>query len=177
MANPSQIKNRNRRIALGLNFLAQRFPAAFAAEKVNAFCIGIHEQMQEELKGETLPEGVTVSAIKQALYAYCNKYAYMKAKGKVGNPRVNLWGHVVGEVTEQEVLLHNMARKAKKQALAEKKKKAATANKAKQQQAKQVQEKKAVKKPIAAKKQAEKVVPNTPIIKKKKRRTLYVGAA
>jgi len=106
------------RIKAALEFLCATYPKCFmprgSSEKVRAFAIGLGKTLFEAVK-DRLPEGMVLEDVKSALGVYCNSYKYNAARSKVGNPRINLEGEVVGEVTEKEVELFLISRSRKKE--------------------------------------------------------------
>ncbi len=106
------------RIKAALEFLCATYPKCFmprgSHEKVRAFAIGLGKTLLEAVK-DRLPEGMLLEDIKSALGVYCNSYKYNLARSKVGNPRINLEGEVVGEVTEKEVELFLISRSRRKE--------------------------------------------------------------
>ncbi|TGO03647.1 hypothetical protein PN36_02330 [Candidatus Thiomargarita nelsonii] len=102
------------RIKAALEFLCATYPKCFiphrSHEKIRAFAIGLGKTLFEAVK-DRLPEGMVLEDIKNAMRVYCNFYKYNIAKSKVGNPRINLEGEVVSEVTEEEVELFLRSRK------------------------------------------------------------------
>jgi sRNA-binding protein len=84
-----------------LALLRERYPQAFRpAGDVKAFEIGIGTKLTAELKGR-LPEGMTSRAIRAALSCYCSQPEYKEARD-IGNPRINLAGEVVSQVTSED---------------------------------------------------------------------------
>jgi sRNA-binding protein len=84
-----------------LALLRERYPQAFRpAGDVRAFEIGIGTKLTAELKGR-LPEGMTSRAIRAALSCYCSQPEYKEARD-IGNPRINLAGEVVSQVTSED---------------------------------------------------------------------------
>jgi len=94
------------RIKAALEFLCATFPKCFvprgSSEPVRAFVVGLKKKLFDAVK-DSLPEGMSRDDISRALWVYCNSFKYNAARRKVGNPRINLEGEVVGEVTEEEV--------------------------------------------------------------------------
>jgi len=92
------------RAKAGLEFLSVTFPKCFVLceEKIRAFEVGITKKLFSKLENK-LPEGIVLGDIKKALGIYCNLPKYHAARKRVGNPRINLEGEVVAEVTKEEI--------------------------------------------------------------------------
>lgn len=98
--NKSQIYLKGRQAAL--DFLYRTFPKCFlppGTKKIKVLAVGIGQ----ELANIELPPGILAHNIKAALGLYCNLPRYVSLKKKIGTPRINLEGEVVGAVTEDEV--------------------------------------------------------------------------
>jgi len=94
------------RVKAALEFLSVTFPKCFVhREEIScAFEVGIRKKLLARLENK-LPEGMDLVDIKKALGFYCSLPKYNVARSKEGNPRINLEGEVVGEVTAEEVKL------------------------------------------------------------------------
>ncbi len=103
------------RIKAVLEFLCATFPKCFvpykSKEPIRALAIGIRKTLLDAV-GDKLPEGMVRRDIREALRVYCSFPKYNVARNQVGNPRINLEGEVVGEVTEEEVRRFFEVRKA-----------------------------------------------------------------
>jgi len=99
-------------VKAALEFLSVTFPKCFVLREENfcAFELGIRKKLLARLENK-LPEGMDLVDIKKALRFYCNLPKYNVARSKEGNPRINLEGEVVGEVTAEEVKLFLNRRK------------------------------------------------------------------
>lgn len=85
-----------------LALLRERYPQAFRpVGDVKAFEIGIGIKLTAELKGR-LPEGMTSRAIRAALSCYCSQPEYKEVRDIIDNPRINLAGEVVSQVTSED---------------------------------------------------------------------------
>ncbi|OAD19055.1 Fertility inhibition FinO-like domain protein [Candidatus Thiomargarita nelsonii] len=109
---PLTKKGPDLRVKAALEFLSVTFPKCFVLREENfcAFEIGITKKLFSRLENK-LPEGMVLGDIKGALRFYCNLPKYNMARSKEGNPRINLEGEVVGEVTAEEVKLFLNPRK------------------------------------------------------------------
>jgi len=81
-----------------------------SSERIRAFAVGLGQTLFEAVE-DRLPEGMVLGDVKDALRVYCNLPKYNVARRWVGNPRINLKGEVVGEVTRKEVKLFLRSRK------------------------------------------------------------------
>jgi len=112
--NLSKQQSRYLRTNAALEFLCATFPKCFvpreSSDLVRAFAIGLGKTLFEAVK-DRLPEGLEQRDIREALRVYCNSFKYNAARRRAGNPRINLEGEVVGEVTKEEVKLFWDSRK------------------------------------------------------------------
>jgi len=103
-----------------LAFLRERYPQAFRlAGDIKPFEIGIRGKLVADIK-DPLPEGISLRAIYVALHYYCCGKEYKKARRVLGNPRINLAGEVVGQVTPADLELGQQLNAKRKQIKAEK---------------------------------------------------------
>lgn len=103
-----------------LAFLRERYPNAFRpSEDVKPLQIGIKGKLVAEIT-DNLPEGLSLRAIYVALHYYCCTREYKKVRKMIGNPRINLAGEVVGEVTQADLAVGTQMEVKKQQEKAEK---------------------------------------------------------
>jgi len=112
---PLTKKGPDLRVKAALEFLSVTFPKCFVPPEENfrAFEVGIKKKVLARLENK-LPEGMVLKDIKDALKFYCSLPKYNVARSKEGNPRINLEGEVVSEVTAEEVKLSLSRRKKPK---------------------------------------------------------------
>lgn len=84
-----------------LKWLAEHYPKAFDTEvRINPLKIGIVDDLFNEINAlEELP--FSKSKLRQALVCFTRRMDYLTAL-KMRNPRVDLEGNIVAEVTEEE---------------------------------------------------------------------------
>jgi ProP effector len=86
-----------------LKWLKDTFPKAFvnSTTKVTALKIGIGQDIIEYVKSKAdVPHSLT--SIRKALSLYTHNFRYLSASAKVGNPRIDLTGTVVGQISEEQ---------------------------------------------------------------------------
>lgn len=111
------VRKRYFRAKAALDFLSAIFPKCFvrrdSRERVRALEVGIREKLFLRLENQ-LPKGLVLDDVRSGLRFYCRLSKYKLAKGRVGNPRINLDGEVVGEVTEDQVSFEALKKKMKR---------------------------------------------------------------
>lgn len=96
------------------NFLKERYPNAFGRNPLVALEVGVQHKVMCELK-DVLPEvGIRRRAIYNALAYFFQSDEYKATRRDIGNPRINLQGEPVGEVTEEHIGIAKKVHRAKK---------------------------------------------------------------
>jgi len=81
-------------VLASVDWLVVNFPRAFSQELPKPLKIGIHDDIIACQRGDKPSQ----AKIRQALRYYTNSRAYLACQ-QAGTPRVDLQGHVMGEVT------------------------------------------------------------------------------
>lgn len=85
-----------------LAFLREKYPQAFRPSgNIKPFEIGFRVNLVDAIKDQ-LPKGMRINAVCLALEHYCRDEEYKKAREVLGNPRINLAGEVVSQVTSED---------------------------------------------------------------------------
>ncbi len=86
-----------------LNWLKTSFPKAFinSPAKIVPLKIGLGQDIIDFIKAKENPE-VSLTLVRKALSMYTNNFRYLIATTKSGNPRIDLQGNTVGEVTAEQ---------------------------------------------------------------------------
>jgi len=120
-------QRKTRRARKALDFLCATFPKCFvplrSPKPVRAFAIGIFDVLIAQVENK-LPDDIHINDIKRGMVKYTSLRRYHYAIGKIGNPRINLDGEVVGKVTKKELAIFYEMKKARKAARAKKAEKA-----------------------------------------------------
>jgi len=99
-------QDKYKRSKIAFEFLCATYPKCFvpfrSKDKRYALAIGTRQVLIKDVV-DKLPFGIKLRDIQLALNNYCTSKKYCEAKLEAGNPRINLAGEVVGEVTEAEV--------------------------------------------------------------------------
>jgi len=99
-------QDKYKRSKIAFEFLCATYPKCFvpfrSKAKRYALAIGTRQVLIKDV-ADKLPFRIKLRDIQLALNNYCTSRRYCEAKLEAGNPRINLAGEVVGEVTEEEV--------------------------------------------------------------------------